>query len=65
MRLSTGDRVIATDSIGGMLFAAAPKGTKGVITDVSACGGSYSVAFENGHTEKASLKDSREDLNGA
>jgi hypothetical protein len=49
--LDTGDRVIATSGIGGLLFSKVPKGTKGTVVKVRGMGSSYEVAFDNGEQE--------------
>lgn len=46
-----GDRVAATDSLGGTHFPAVSRGAEGVVTAESVWGGSYTVEFDNGHTE--------------
>lgn len=47
----TGDRVMATEGISGMVFTKVPKGTEGVVKSVSWLGGSITVDFSNGVTE--------------
>lgn len=57
MSIRVGDRVIATEGIGGFIGAAVPKGTKGVVTQVSGLFiASYAVDFENGRTETVGEK---------
>lgn len=45
-----GDRVIANQAIGGMLFAKVPKNTEGSVRKVSFFSGSCEVHFDNGET---------------
>lgn len=61
MNMDKGDRVIATVGIGGFLRAKVPKGTKGVITDISGnLPARYTVHFENGETVDCSERQIRE-----
>lgn len=52
MAINRGDRVIATEPLGGIIFSTVPKGTKGVVSDVEGILSiRYTVHFENGCTE--------------
>jgi preprotein translocase subunit YajC len=57
MSLDTGDRVIATSGIGGIIFSKVPKGTRGTVVKVRGMGSSYTVAFDNG-VEEDYVRDS-------
>lgn len=55
MELEKGDRVISTTKMDGSWSTKVPKGTKGVVIDVTTSmwsGTSYDVHFENGETMK-------------
>lgn|GEM_PF-5782501 len=56
--IKVGDRVIATEKIGGIFFTHVPQGTHGVVTEDQ--GGwltrYYRVDFDNGATESCSEK---------
>jgi hypothetical protein len=46
-----GDRVVAQEALGGIIFATVPKGTKGVVSDVRGWfSPSYTVHFDNDET---------------
>jgi hypothetical protein len=61
MDMDKGDRVIATVGIGGFLLAKVPKGTKGVITDISGnLPARYTVHFQNGETADCTESQIRE-----
>jgi hypothetical protein len=52
MTFREGDRVIAAEGIGGMIFDTVPKGTQGVVAAVRGfISSSYEVHFDNGRTE--------------
>ncbi|MGI8414672.1 MAG: hypothetical protein ACR2P2_00370 [Nakamurella sp.] len=50
MSFGRGDRVIATNSLGGTYHLSVPRGTEGLITAESVSCGSYTVEFDNGHS---------------
>ncbi len=59
--MDKGDRVIAAMGIGGFLRAKVPKGTKGIVTDISGdLPFRYTVHFENGETAECSERQIHE-----